>query len=84
MGWWVVIEVLGLFEASGSCQSCLSLKRLCVHLRGGFGNVIEDFLERSQWNRKLPTLSQLLKSKGAAMSRLVVARKSRLRGLLLR
>ena len=40
-----------------------------------------EFWERSRWNRNLPTLRLMLKSKIAAMSRLVVAPKSRLRGL---
>lgn len=39
------------------------------------------FLERSRWNRNLPTLRLTLRSKIAAMSRLVVAPGSRLRGL---
>ena len=46
--------------------------------------VMEKFLERTQWNRKLPTLRLMLKSKAAAISRLVMAGKSHLRGLLLR
>ena len=55
-----------------------------MRLGGCFDKVIEDFLERSQWNRKLLTLRLILKSKIAAMSRLVVAAKSRLRELFLR
>ena len=55
-----------------------------MRLKGRFAMVTEKFLERSQWNRKLPTLCLMLKSKIAAMSRLVVAPKSRLRGLFLR
>ena len=43
--------------------------------------VPKKFSERSQWNRKILTLRLMLKSKIAAMSRLVVAPKSRLRGL---
>ena len=46
--------------------------------------VPKKFSERSQWNRKILTLRLMLKSKIAAMSRLVVAPKSRLRGLFLR
>ena len=44
----------------------------------------DKFSEQSQWNRKLLTLRLLLKRKIAAMSRLVVAPKSRLRALFLR
>lgn len=44
----------------------------------------DKFSEQGQWNRKLPTLRLLLKRKIAAMSRLVVAPKSRLRALFLR
>ena len=43
--------------------------------------VKDIFLERSLWNRNLPTLRLTLRSKIAAMSRLVVAPGSRLRGL---
>jgi hypothetical protein len=43
--------------------------------------VKDIFLERSRWNRNLPTLRLTLRSKIAAMSRLVVAPGSRLRGL---
>ena len=46
--------------------------------------VRDEFLERSRWNRNLPTLRLMLKRKIAAMSRLVVAPKSRLRALFLR
>ena len=54
---------------------------LCVRLRGCFDKLVEQLLERSQWNRNLPTLRLTLKTKIAAKSRLVVAPKSRLRGL---
>ena len=52
-----------------------------MRLRGCFDKVGQKLLERSQWNRNLPTLRLTLKTKIAAMRRLVVAPKSRLRGL---
>ena len=54
---------------------------LCVRLRGCFDKMKRTLLEQSQWFRNLPPLRLMLKSKIAAMSRLVVPPKSRLRGL---
>ena len=54
---------------------------LCVRLKGCFDKMKRTLLEQSQWFRNLPPLRLMLKSKIAAMSRLVVPPKSRLRGL---
>ena len=45
---------------------------LCVRLRGCFDKMKRTLLEQSQWFRNLPPLRLMLKSKIAAMSRLVV------------
>ena len=41
---------------------------LCVRLKGCFDKVGQKLLERSQWNRNLPTLRLTLNTKIAAMS----------------
>ena len=54
---------------------------LCVRLGGCFDKLKRSLLEQSQWFRNLPPLRLMLRSKIAAMSRLVAPPKSRLRGL---